>query len=284
MVHLPTALFSLSYIRDSSNRCSHYAPLRGATVVTRTVTEGAAEFQSTRPMRGATGQSGAAERRYQNFNPRAPRGARQRLDGVERQGICISIHAPLAGRDRRTELRPPIGTYFNPRAPCGARRGYRQVQRGEGSDFNPRAPCGARLIIDIYKKPANTISIHAPHAGRDYDGIAIVQEGKYFNPRAPCGARPASPPFCGHEWPFQSTRPMRGATDKAAAASMYGSISIHAPHAGRDLRSKPPCLESLISIHAPHAGRDDVGFVFCKQPSDFNPRAPCGARPFCVSF
>ena len=253
--------------------------MRGATVVTRTVTEGAAEFQSTRPMRGATGQSGAAERRYQNFNPRAPRGARQRLDGVERQGICISIHAPLAGRDRRTELRPPIGTYFNPRAPCGARRGYRQVQRGEGSDFNPRAPCGARLIIDIYKKPANTISIHAPHAGRDYDGIAIVQEGKYFNPRAPCGARP--PPLdrlvrhgdfnprapCGARliisdfaaaFAYFNPRAPCGARLGSCSGNARGEdISIHAPHAGRDGAANEYFSEDYhISIHAPHAGRD----------------------------
>ena len=174
-------------------------------------------------------------------------------------------------------------------------------------DISIHAPHAGRDTFAALADKWWDISIHAPHAGRDRYSVSTASEPSlfqstrpmrgattqrssmalpilYFNPRAPCGARPASPPFCGHEWPFQSTRPMRGATDKAAAASMYGSISIHAPHAGRDLRSKPPCLESLISIHAPHAGRDDVGFVFCKQPSDFNPRAPCGARPLCVSF
>ena len=52
-------------------------PLRGATVVTRTVTEGVAEFQSTRPLRGATKPTAELISSEQNFNPRAPCGARQ---------------------------------------------------------------------------------------------------------------------------------------------------------------------------------------------------------------
>ena len=33
---------------------------------------------------------------------------------------------------------------------------------------------------------------------------------------------------------FQSTRPMRGATNKSWKLSVICCISIHAPHAGRD--------------------------------------------------
>ena len=59
----------------------------------------------------------------------------------------------------------------------------------------------------------------------------------YFNPRAPCGARR------NHH------------TDNIA---MLG-ISIHAPHAGRDLQHRRTELRppNGISIHAPHAGRDN---------------------------
>ena len=40
-----------------------------------------------------------------------------------------------------------------------------------------------------YQHPNGMVSIHAPHAGRDYnhDKEAIKMYG--FNPRAPCGAR-----------------------------------------------------------------------------------------------
>ena len=39
-------------------------------------------------------------------------------------------------------------------------------------------------------------------------------------------------------------------------AASGGHISIHAPHAGRDLPSPPLPFPTGISIHAPHAGRD----------------------------
>ena len=56
---------------------------------------------------------------------------------------------------------------------------------------------------------------------------------------------------------FQSTRPMRGATDEVLNVLDAAVISIHAPHAGRDLRYTGTCRDGLnISIHAPHAGRD----------------------------
>ena len=79
------------------------------------------QFQSTRPLRGATGR-------------------RLIAGSVD----CISIHAPLAGRDRI----PPVSNF-------------------EGSHFNPRAPCGARRSWDVFAGQYFTISIHAPLAGRD---------------------------------------------------------------------------------------------------------------------
>ena len=111
----------------------------------------------------------------------------------------------------------------------------------------------------IRQTPPLPISIHAPHAGRDeggYRGLAI-----------------------------------------------YFTISIHAPHAGRDLTLRGMVKRLQISIHAPHAGRDLVPGGYCAEhqpfqstrpmrgatttdstgstnPSYFNPRAPCGARPW----
>ena len=55
-------------------------------------------FQSTRPVQGATVQI-------------------QRIVGA----IYISIHAPRAGRDRRSWRPTTTASYFNPRAPCRAR-------------------------------------------------------------------------------------------------------------------------------------------------------------------
>ena len=97
---------------------------------------------------------------------------------------------------------------------------------------------------------------------------------------------------------FQSTRPMRGATLHPGQLRQPGGISIHAPHAGRDLRAesaarlhayfnpRAPCgarleyakdgvLHTIISIHAPHAGRDsnDVETAFLAKISIHAPHA-----------
>ena len=59
---------------------------------------------------------------------------------------------------------------------------------------------------------------------------------------------------------FQSTRPVRGATFPKA-------LEI---------------IKCKISIHAPRAGRDRIRHIFTITFTDFNPRAPCGARPWTV--
>ena len=148
------------------------------------------------------------------------------------------------------------------------------------------------------------VSIHAPHAGRDHVNHTDAFGGIGFNPRAPCGARQTAAGFpTGVQlfqstrpmrgatkdlrWErdtetFQSTRPMRGATSYNSSPYLFPTVSIHAPHAGRDEVHRDKIGQGFVSIHAPHAGRDrfrrrDRAFRWC-----FNPRAPCGARH--VSF
>ena len=104
----------------------------------------------------------------------------------------------------------------------------------------------------------NTISIHAPRAGRD------------------CR-------FCAERYgwgKFQSTRPVRGATGVMALCPLLLlRISIHAPRAGRDWEiANPINAYNAISIHAPRAGRDPQIYFLVITAPYFNPRAPCGAR------
>ena len=169
------------------------------------------QFQSTRPMRGATGNLAKSGGDRQRFNPRAPCGARLRNVG-----------------------RRPIYNSFNPRAPCGARRVRCQGQSGTGMFQSTRPMRGAtREIRNLFEieqfqstRPMRgatcavdrvglgcVVSIHAPHAGRDFflkcskaclemfqstrpmRGATFMTIGRAilslsFNPRAPCGARP----------------------------------------------------------------------------------------------
>ena len=95
---------------------------------------------------------------------------------------------------------------------------------------------GATFCPDCGAEEAYFISIHAPHAGRD-TRLPQPRDIKInFNPRAPCGARPLDAHQVCQSFVFQSTRPMRGATNVLVRRVPVSSISIHAPHAGRDFR------------------------------------------------
>ena len=78
---------------------------------------------------------------------------------------------------------------------------------------------------------------------------------------------------------FQSTHPVRGATDVGTVEPNYKAISIHAPRAGCDNYNDGVTADKeIISIHAPRAGCDHTaGFKRFLQ-ADFNPRTPCGVR------
>ena len=71
----------------------------GARLTQSKLSDLQAEFQPTRPLRGAT-----------------------HAEHARRLMVVISTHAPLAGRDISGKKRAPHRWYFNPRAPCGARR------------------------------------------------------------------------------------------------------------------------------------------------------------------
>ena len=187
------------------------------------------------------------QRSHNDFNPRAPYGARPLLRPAQ-------AHAPW---------------HFNPRAPYGARL----ASLGHGAwiytDFNPRAPYGARH--DLLNQPYKTgdISIHAPHMGRDKRGVgcglrAVIFQStrpiwgatamsrgimtckRNFNPRAPYGAR-------------------RGVLLHLVRCSL---ISIHAPHMGRDvLHCTYWRKDTDISIHAPHMGRDCNSYTYSRLSS-----------------
>ena len=86
---------------------------------------------------------------------------------------------------------------------------------------------------------------------------------------------PASPRI------FQSTRPVRGATHWYHTLSSIKSISIHAPRAGRDPQLRPVEPNNInFNPRAPCGARPFIYvYNYVARPNHFNPRAPCGARP-----
>ena len=142
-----------------------------------------------------------------NFNPRSPCG--ERFCDSRR----ISIHAPRAGSDVKkrhkaailklfqstlpvrgaTRFAPDVcrGLLFQSTLPVrGATFGRRAGDSGAGY-FNPRSPCGERRITFLVCC-ANCCN---------------------FNPRSPCGERRLNVQNIHISFLFQSTLPVRGATN-----------------------------------------------------------------------
>ena len=147
---------------------------------------------------------------------------------------------------------------FNPRTPRGVRRGAYTHTVWFSPYFNPRAPCGARLV--------------ALHKGGGKPGISIhaLREG--------CDLRSALGLFGSEGISIHAPHAGRDADDDGGKRRVL--ISIHAPHAGRDgVALAVGGGIHPISIHAPHAGRDEAIQNKVTLRGNFNPRAPCGARP-----
>ena len=78
---------------------------------------------------------------------------------------------------------------------------------------------------------------------------------------------------------FQSTRPVRGATDTLDTVQSLYEFQSTRPVRGATKELGKRLKLARVSIHAPRAGRDIVDLLPCISPHCFNPRAPCGARP-----
>ncbi|QTA93750.1 Uncharacterized protein dnm_098540 [Desulfonema magnum] len=79
---------------------------------------------------------------------------------------------------------------------------------------------------------------------------------------------------------FQSTPPVRGATETDSLRCWLNCVSIHAPRAGSDVIERLALSrEAHVSIHAPRAGSDfSVRKKQIEYYASFNPRPPCGER------
>ena len=212
-------------------------------------------FQSTLPLRGATGRN-AGNHQFPCISIHAP------LAGSDLRQLFadvlhdISIHAPLAGSDRRIRPADPFPSLFQSTLPLrGATLNLPLAERicrfqstlplrgatsmsstliGMTHYFNPRSPCGERL------------------------GLALtVRVLSNFNPRSPCGERRFDHALSLPSRLFQSTLPLRGATHRLLGILRGRHISIHAPLAGSDPKRH---------------GKPEYRVYF-------NPRSPCGERP-----
>ena len=192
-----------------------------------------------------------------NFNPRAPRGARQGVKNFFSASSRISIHVPREGHDIGILHISVLRRYFNPRAPRGARHSL-CVSCIKSWGFQSTCPArGTTHRVSGCRRPL-LISIHVPREGHDasFAGFILLQTE------------------------FQSTCPARGTTRSIRAGGGHCNISIHVPREGHDRGGsggQPPCKRDFnpraprgarhgyiaaleffdgISIHVPREGHD----------------------------
>ena len=170
------------------------------------------EFQSTRPMRGATRRSPRRDTSPRDFNPRAPCGARRHPQSHPAGSGAISIHAPHAGRDDFSNASQVGGALFQSTRPVRARRSC-LLSRTHGSKFQSTRPVRGATLRLAFQIQKFYISIHAPRAGRDCRKNGNKNLRKEISIHAPrAGRDPGLRVLSVCILPFQSTRPVRGAT------------------------------------------------------------------------
>ncbi len=138
---------------------------------------------------------------------------------------------PLRGATH-TERNGSLLTLFQSTLPL---RGATATDFGQGKrtlDFNPHSPCGERLFVGGMDAKHDTISIHTPLAGSDPDSHTVTEAGSIF----------------------QSTLPLRGATEVPAVCGVGDFISIHTPLAGSDADCPDHAMAILFQSTLPLRG------------------------------
>ena len=172
-------------------------------------------FQSTLPLRGAT-RHVRNQQAHRAISIHTPLAGSDSCAAEVSARSEISIHTPLAGSDFTSmRLLGNRKNDFNPHSPCGERLRFSTKTIGRNY-FNPHSPCGERPGDCAEQFIELVISIHTPLAGSDIFGRRWT--------------RPAST--------FQSTLPLRGATNLPPYIDERYLISIHTPLAGSDRRNE----------------------------------------------
>ena len=238
--------------------------------------DGANEFQSTLPARGATTSSPASCCRRCHFNPRSPHGERLFINSrksfasgfqstlpargatpthdFQSCALHISIHAPRTGSDSDL-LDKFMGLDISIHAPRTGSDDTPPPSAPPASYFNPRSPHGERQPATEPCASANIFQSTLPARGATAAGRCKVKERK-FQSTLPARGATAKAAREALEGIFQSTLPARGATPRMKTCRLDEVISIHAPRTGSDKRRRQNRHKARISIHAPRTGSD----------------------------
>ena len=245
--------------------------------------DGANEFQSTLPARGATTSSPASCCRRCHFNPRSPHG--ERLFINSRKSFASGFQSTLPARGATgMNQRLSLAEAFQSTLPARGATTQAVMQASfllisihaprTGSDpctaiiatfsasFQSTLPARGATILVRQLPQLFPISIHAPRTGSDERPKTATKKGGNFNPRSPHGERHTA--------------------DKDYLPAEY-RISIHAPRTGSDAHTRFPVVRPThFNPRSPHGERQrSAGQVY--GAGYFNPRSPHGERRYSAS-
>ena len=158
-----------------------------------------AEFQLTRPARGATPRrykciptgyisthtpregrdtwAGAVCARYTHFNSHAPRGARPALQTHLNRFLKISTHTPREGRDESAALKRDLEQEISTHTPREGRDLINSQAAGQ-TGISTHTPREGRDLGIRQLQRQQTISTHTPREGRDE--IRDIKRSTFF--------------------------------------------------------------------------------------------------------
>ena len=175
-----------------------------------------------------------------NFNPRSPCGERRTGGGLPCSSRRFQSTLPVRGATWAFTHLHHTGPGFQSTLPVRGATRTGCCSRYHRRDFNPRSPCGERQNRTHVLPPLVAISIHAPRAGSDGRYVAVDRIGSIS----------IHAPRAGSDYPcffsitsaagFQSTLPVRGATEALKDAK----------DAEEDFNPRSPCGERLLKFES----------------------------------
>ena len=158
----------------------------GARLLVTQFTHMADEFQSTRPVRGATVDKQRARKAWAFQSTRPVRGA-----------TCLK---PIFQPTERFQSTRPVRGATEELVAAEDHNGFQSTRPVRGATASGHSFCPVTLFQSTRPVRGATdprrqhllrklISIHAPRAGRDRTKCGRALSPLNFNPRAPCGAR-----------------------------------------------------------------------------------------------
>ena len=190
------------------------------------------------------------------MHPSPPRAGRDYAGTADCHVIGISIHPPHAGRDNDPRGRATERRDFNPPAPCGAGLAD-YLDMTNHVQFQSTRPMRGGTTGKPSRGATGAFQSTRPVRGGTRGWAHISSPMSYFNPPAPCGAgrkhsrqitvnldfNPPAPCGAGHCKGWMSSRATSHFNPPAPCGagryskrkwSVYTTISIHPPRAGRD--------------------------------------------------